>query len=84
MRKMRSIEDSEHIVSVFEHFITKNFWEYYVLDNKRDEDIRLCLVMGFEQEIGDVSMSEVKPYVVNKTRRLDNLLPAHGYEWVDD
>lgn len=48
MRKMQNLENPNHVVTVYEHLILKNFWEYYVLDENRHEEIRYCLVMGFE------------------------------------
>jgi hypothetical protein len=69
---------------VKEHIILRNFWEYYVLDQtpvEGDDDIFTALVIGFEQEIGDVSRNEIKPYIISKTKNLGEVMPAPGYKW---
>jgi len=38
--------------------------------------------MGFETEYGDVSMKEISPYIICRTRKLDELMPAPNWEWV--
>lgn len=68
-------------INVVEHIILKNGWEYYVTDEKFDKDTIMCVVMGFETEAGDVYMPEIKPYIVSRTRDLNDLAPAEGYEW---
>ena len=69
-------------LNIIEHIILKNFWEYYVVDNKgNDDDIKLCLVMGFETELGDVSMNEIKPYIISRTKNFDDVAPAPNWKW---
>lgn len=68
-------------LNVIEHIILKNGWEYYVTDDKHDKDTIRCLVMGFETELGDVYMPEIKPYMVSRTRDLSDLAPASGWQW---
>lgn len=68
-------------INVIEHIILKNGWEYYVTDNKFDKDTIQCIVMGFETEIGDVYMPEIKPYIASRTRDLSEVAPCEGYEW---
>ena len=80
-RQMRNKSDGS-IVTVHAHVITKNWWEYYILDNKRYEDVRLALVMGPEMEIGDFSVNEIRPYIVTQTSDLDGVMSAPGWEWV--
>jgi hypothetical protein len=71
-------------VTVYSHGITKNFWEYYFLDSKPDSRQNMCaLVMGFEQEMGDVHVPEVQPYLMTYTKNMNNIAPAEGWEWVD-
>jgi hypothetical protein len=69
-------------INVVEHIILKNGWEYYVTDDRHDENTVRCVVMGFETEFGDVYMPELKGYIVSRTRDLSDLAPATGYEWV--
>ncbi len=70
--------------NVIEHIIIKNFWEYYVIDDPNNtEDIKFCLVIGDEIELGDVSMSEIRPYVISRTKQLNEVMPpAANYSWV--
>lgn len=79
MKTMQNKSGSK--INVVEHIILKNGWEYYVTDDKHDKDTVLCLVMGFETELGDVYMPEIKPYIVSRTRDLGGLAPAEGWEW---
>lgn len=81
-RKIQHVDGSD-THTVYAHGITKNFWEYYILDNNKASDYRLALVMGYETEMGDVSMSEIKPYLFSYTTDLQDLAPPEGYRWVD-
>lgn len=45
-------------------------------------DIKRCLVYGFEIELGDVSMEEIRPYVIARTSQLDGVLAAPGWDWL--
>ncbi len=81
MRKMKNEYGYE--VNVTEWFMVKNAWEYYVTDDKYTDDIVRCVVMGFETECGDVSLSEVKPFIIEKTKMLKDIAPATGWSWVD-
>jgi hypothetical protein len=80
-RKMKRV-DGESVVTVHAFGVTKHFWEYYILDNAKS-DYRLALVEGFEQEMGDISMSEIKPYLLSFTHDVSEIAPAPGWEWVD-
>jgi hypothetical protein len=85
MRRM--IKDNLKL-DVVEHIMLRNMWEYFVLADEAgdepDSDIKYALVMGFNDEIGTVSLSEIKPYVISRTSRLDEIMPASGYQWEDD
>jgi len=81
---MRKMTDGNTVLIVVEHIILKNFWEYYVTSDQFSEDIRVCLVMGAETELGDVSMEEIKPYVVSKTKDLNEIAPASGWNWIEE
>ena len=77
-------------LDVVEHIILRNMWEYFVLSDEGESglvasepDIVYALVMGFNDEIGTVSLSEIKPYVISRTSRLDEIMPASGYQWED-
>ena len=75
-------------LDVVEHIILRNMWEYFVLADEAgdepDSDIKYALVMGFNDEIGTVSMSEIEPHVFSRTSDLDGILPASGYQWADE
>ena len=72
-------------LDVVEHIILRNMWEYFVLADEAgdepDSDIKYALVMGFNDEIGTVSMSEIKPHIMTRTTDLSEIMPADGYEW---
>lgn len=83
MRKMRRV-DGKQVFKVEEHFILRNFWEYYVIkDRNNDDDIKLCFVMGIENEMGSVYIPEVKPYIISRTKNLAEVMPPVGFEWVE-
>lgn len=79
MRKMKS--DFGATVNVVEHIILENGWEYYVTDNKFDDEIVQCVVMGFETELGDVWMPELKGLIRSRTKDLTDLMPCPGWKW---
>ena len=82
MRKMKK-RDSKIVINVTEHIILKNFWEYYITDEETDDPkIKFALVMGHETELGDVYLPELQPYIISKTKDLDELAPAEGWEWI--
>jgi len=75
-------------LNVVEHIILRNMWEYFVLADEAgdepDSDIKYALVMGFNDEIGTVSMSEIEPHIFSRTSSLAGILPASGYQWADE
>ena len=75
-------KDSIIKIKVYEHIILRNFWEYYLLDNK-DGDIRNAFVMGAENEFGDVSIEEIRPYIISRIKVNDasELMPPTGFGW---
>jgi hypothetical protein len=83
--KMRKMIKGNLKLDVVEHIILRNMWEYYVLADEAgdepDSDIKYALVMGFNDEIGTVSLSEIKPHVISRTTDLSEIMPADGYEW---
>lgn len=82
MRKMKN-KSYGTVVNVKELFITSNFWEYFITDDAFSDDIVCAVVRGFETEMGDVSLSEIKPHTMAHTRDLSEVMPAPGWEWVD-
>lgn len=79
---MRIMIDSKgNELEIVEHIMLRNMWEYYVTTDVYQDDIVLCLVMGFETELGDVPLNEIKPYIISRTKDLANVMPASGYSW---
>ena len=70
------------VLNITQHIILKNGWEYYVTDNKHSADIVCCLVYGQETELGDVSLNEIKPYIVSRTRELAEVMPCPDWRWI--
>jgi hypothetical protein len=85
---MREMTKGNITLKVVEHIITRNFWEYYILEREKgdvvthDPDIVYALVIGDVQEIGTVSRREIKNYTFMSTTDLSDLEPAIGYSWV--
>jgi hypothetical protein len=77
------MKNEYYSVNVIAHIMLKNFWEYYITDESFNNDIVRAIVMGFETEIGDISLNEIKPYVVSITKNLKEVMPATGWNWVD-
>ncbi len=80
---MRIMTKDETKLKITEHIILRNFWEYYVTDEKHSDDIVQCLVMGFETELGDVSLEEIRPYILTRTKKLEEVAAAPGWDWVN-
>jgi len=72
------------IINVVKHIITKNMWEYYVTDQVFDVDTKTvqCLVLGDHTEIGDVSLNEIKPYILSQTNDMSQCLSAPDWKWI--
>ena len=88
---MRQMIKGNLKLDVVEHIILRNMWEYYVLSDEGQSDwvsdtpdVVYALVMGFNDEIGCVSLSEIQPHIISRTSRLDEIMPASGYEWADE
>ena len=71
--------------TVHQHIILKNFWEYY-LGETDENGVAFGYVMGIANEWGDVSMEEIKPYIIGKARANDlwHIMPPEGYSWEDE
>ena len=81
---MRIMQKGSVSLKVVKHIITKNFWEFYIIDDgnyKPDSDIQFAFVMGAECEFGDIDLAEIRPYISSETTNLKNVLCAKGYQW---
>lgn len=70
--------------------ITRNFWEHFIFDCPdipKNDDVQFALVMGFETELGYVSISELKPHALTVTKITDenvqDTFPPEGYSWAN-
>ena len=70
-------------LEVTRHIMTKNMWEYY-LEEPDENGIAFGVVMGFDTELGYVDMEEIAPYIISSTDNMDELMPASGWNWVDN
>ena len=85
MRTMMKCSNNEVKVDVYEHIILSNCWEYYLIQSEFDtEDDRYALVMGNRNEFGGIYLPELKPYIRSRTKDLDGVGPASGFQWEDD
>ena len=80
MNEMKHLETGE-ILSVYRLIMTFNLWEYYILEDFGNDLVK-ALVLGYETEIGDVSLEEITPFILTDTRDLTQVLPATGYRWI--
>ncbi len=71
------------ILNVVEWWMTVNHWEYYITDQEENEDIVFAMVHGFEDETGDISRKEIRPYIKARTSNLNEIQPAIGWQWID-
>ena len=81
--KPKTMTNCDLKLEIVEHFILTNYLEYFILkdDEYATEDIKAAVVMGDSIEIGDVSLSEMKPYIVSRTSNFSEIMPAAGYKW---
>lgn len=76
--------DGTTTLEILEWIIVKNiFWEYYVTEKWDETNCAYCLVDGEFQEIGLVSLDEIKPYISARTKDLKTVAPAPGWKWVN-
>ena len=88
MRKMFGREMGEDgFVRVVEHIMTKNFWEFYIVETTegvKPEGHATAVVVGDYTEFGDVYMPEIEPYIISRTTQLDEIMPAPNWRWGDE
>lgn len=78
---MKKMTNGLITLNITEWIMTVNCWEYYVTDDQED-DIALCLVHGFETEMGNVDLGEIAPYIRARSKELE-IAPAIGWKWVE-
>ena len=84
MSRLMRRPDTGTVVTVHTHAITRNMWEYFLLEPKTDSAGNiLALVMGFETEMGDVNVKEIADSVLSFTKDMRDVMPCEGWEWVE-
>lgn len=80
---MRKMTDGTTTLSILEWIIVRGInWEYYVFEKWNEDNCAYCLVDGDFQEMGLVSLDEIKPYIFARTKDLDSIAAAPGWKWV--
>ena len=86
-RTMQTVDGSQ-TVEVHGFFMTRpNWWEFYLLDNKANADVRFALVDGFAQDMGDIYMRDYEAHIcsfITDDADLADIAPAPGWVWVDN
>ena len=77
------------VITVIEHIMLKNMWEYYVLKEPGyplGDDVQWVFAMGFENEYGTFSRSEMREAdaVWHQTRDMSGMAPPEGFRWLDE
>jgi len=81
---MRKMTDGTNTLNILEWIIvTGCFWEYYVTEKWDENNCAYCLVDGDFQELGLVSLDEIKPFISARTQDLTKVEPAPGWKWID-
>jgi len=77
------MRNGDRKLKVYGWCILKNGWEYYFIDDKHYNDIRDALVMGFETEVGAVSVKEIQPYMLSYIhgKQLNDIQPPPQWVW---
>lgn len=81
---MRKMQKGSQTLTILEWIMVSRLcWEYYVTEEWNEDNCAYCLVDGDFQEMGQVSLDEIKPYISARTRDLTSLAPAPGWKWLD-
>lgn len=80
VEKMRTMIKDGIKISVRQHIITRNLWEFYVTTEPKG-DVVNCLVLGFENEFGLVDLNEIRPHIISRTSDMNGVMPAPGWNW---
>jgi len=68
--------------------VLRNGWEYYFIDAETNtDDIVFAYVLGHENEYGDVSLSEISPYLMGRCYNKNDLYeiaPPDNMTWKED
>lgn len=81
-RQLRN-DNTGSVVNVHAWIGLVNGWEYYLLEKPNANNIALALVYGDEIEMGDVWLTEIKPYMTCITRDMTDLAAPPNWSWVE-
>lgn len=70
--------------TVLKHIITRNFWEFYILSEADEHGQCLAYVLGAENELGNIHLPEIMPYVILVTEDFTDVLAPSGAVWKDE
>ena len=83
--KTRAMKSSDYNaeLKVAMHLVLRNMWEYY-LEEPDENGIAFGLVLGLEDELGEVSLDEIREYAISiaKGDTLKEIMPAPYWRWV--
>jgi len=83
--KTRTMKSSEYNseLKVAMHIVLRNMWEYY-LEEPDEDGIAFGLVLGREDEFGDVPLDEIREYAISYAEgdTLKEIMPAPRWKWV--
>ena len=81
-RTMKSLDYNSEL-KVAMHLVLRNMWEYY-LEEPDENGIAFGLVLGLEDELGEVPLDEIREYAISiaKGDTLKEIMPAPYWRWV--
>lgn len=81
-RTMKSLDYNSEL-KVAMHLVLRNMWEYY-LEEPDENGIAFGLVLGLEDELGEVPLNEIREYAISiaKGDTLKEIMPAPYWRWV--
>tara|TARA_B100001093_G_C26830993_1_gene1016111 strand:+ start:659 stop:931 length:273 start_codon:yes stop_codon:yes gene_type:complete len=83
--KTRTMKSSEYNseLKVAMHIVLRNMWEYY-LEEPDEDGIAFGLVLGYEDDLGEVPLDEIREYAISyaEGETLNDIMPAPYWRWV--
>ena len=81
MRVMVKSDNPSIKLKVAQMHVISNGWEYF-LEKPNKDGVAFGLVCGFEDELGDVYIPEIKPHIVSSAKAdMSDALPAPNWTW---
>ena len=81
-RTMKSLQYNSEL-KVAMRIVLRNMWEYY-LEEPDENGIAFGLVLGLEDELGEVPLDEIREYAISIAEgdTLKEIMPAPNWRWV--